>query len=94
MLVTEKSISTASYLGGGASVLSALTLTDFGILVGIFTALITLIVNIFYNLRRDRRELEAHTTRMAVLKQDLSPGDVPDFDRKTCTQAGCAYANE
>ena len=35
----DRAINTASYVGRGASILSALTLTDVGILIGIVTAL-------------------------------------------------------
>lgn len=64
----NRAINTASYVGSGASILSALTLTDVGILIGIVTALMTLLLNAVYHWRRDKREREAHSIRIAVIQ--------------------------
>lgn len=45
-----------SYAGGMTSIGASLTLTEFGILVGIVTALLTFVINALYVYRRDRRE--------------------------------------
>jgi 4-hydroxybenzoate polyprenyltransferase len=45
-----------SYAGGMTSIGASLTLTEFGVLVGIVTALLTFVINAIYVYRRDRRE--------------------------------------
>jgi hypothetical protein len=45
-----------SYAGGMTSIGASLTLTEFGVLVGIVTAMLTFIINAIYVYRRDRRE--------------------------------------
>lgn len=59
-MITDKSITAASYSGGAVSIFSAMTLTDWGILVGIVTALATFALNVWWGMRRDRREQQAH----------------------------------
>lgn len=44
-----------SYIGGAISVMSALTLTNIGIIVGIATALLTFITNFIYKSRENAR---------------------------------------
>jgi len=63
-MVTDKTISATSYAGGGFSVMSALTLTDIGIIVGIVTALATFGLNAWWGYRRDRREREMHAAAL------------------------------
>lgn len=58
--MTDKGISTASYLGGGFSVVSALTLTEWGIVTGIVTALATFALNAWWGYQRNKREQELH----------------------------------
>lgn len=60
-----------SYAGAGVSVVSGLTLTEWGIVVGIVTALLTFVANIIYQHRRDRRE-----RTLAVLQERLIYRDV------------------
>ena len=44
-----------SYLGGAVSIMSALTLTNIGIIVGIATALLTYGTNLVYKVRENAR---------------------------------------
>lgn len=57
----------SSYAGSAVAVLSSLTLTDIGIIVGIVTALATFGLNAIYMRRKDRRDEEEHVARMQVL---------------------------
>lgn len=66
----DKVVSATSYAGGLASVLSALTLTDVGIIVGIITALATFALNATYHWRKDRREREAHELRLEQIRRN------------------------
>ena len=45
-----------SYAGGATSIGGALTLTEVGVMIGIATALLTFIFNLFYMHRKDKRE--------------------------------------
>jgi uncharacterized membrane protein (GlpM family) len=45
-----------SYAGAVVAIVASMTLTQWGILVGIFTALATFFLNAFYMRRRERRE--------------------------------------
>ncbi|RRV29659.1 hypothetical protein EGJ23_01605 [Pseudomonas sp. o96-267] len=58
--MSDKVMSGASYAGAAASVASGLTLTEWGIVVGIVTALLTFGANLFYQYRKDRREQRLH----------------------------------
>lgn len=92
----DRTINTASYVGSGASILSALTLTDVGILIGIVTALLTLLLNASYHWRRDKREREAHAIRIAVIQggmEDRRKAVIPvREDRRTCSRyETCPY---
>lgn len=75
--MNDKTMAAVSYGGAGASVGSALTLTDWGIIIGIVTALLTFGANIVYQSRRDRREQLEHDARMAGLLPDRRHQDVP-----------------
>lgn len=64
-------IKTASYSGAGISIFSAITLTQWGIVVGITTALLTFALNVWWvrnkymqSQRREQREIEEHEARM------------------------------
>jgi hypothetical protein len=61
-------VKTASYTGGGVSVVSALTLTEIGIIVGIATAILTLVINALYTYRKDRREKLETEARLKKLR--------------------------
>jgi type II secretory pathway pseudopilin PulG len=60
-----------SYAGGAASIGSALTLTDWGILIGIFTALLTFGLNVWYTRQKNVREqrLADQQARVAELAE-------------------------
>lgn len=67
-------IKTASYGGAGVSIGAALTLTDWGIIVGIATALLTFALNVWWirnkytqSQRREAREIEEHNARLKAL---------------------------
>ena len=58
--MSDKVTSWVSYAGAFLSVFSGLTLTEWGIVVGIFTALLTFAANLLYQYRKDRREQRLH----------------------------------
>lgn len=80
-MITDKSITAASYSGGAVSIFSAMTLTDFGILVGIITALATFGLNVWWGMRRDRREQQAHDLALSGFERRQRDEPV-DFDRR------------
>ena len=55
-----------SYAGAVVAIVASLTLTQWGILVGIFTALATFLLNAYYMDRRDRREQRESDARLAA----------------------------
>lgn len=55
-----------SYAGAVVAIISSLTLTQWGIFVGIFTALATFFLNWFYMRRRDAREELALRVQLGV----------------------------
>lgn len=62
--IQDKAMATASYAGATVSVVSGLTLTDIGIIVGIVTALVTFAANMIYQYRRDKRESRLYEAEM------------------------------
>jgi hypothetical protein len=52
----DKLMAKVSYAGAGVSVFSGLTLTEWGIIAGIATALLTFAANMIYQHRRYQRE--------------------------------------
>ena len=81
-MITDKSVTAASYSGGAVSIFSAMTLTDFGILVGIITALATFALNLWWGIRRDRREQQAHDIAISGFER-RQRNDPVDFDRRS-----------
>lgn len=65
----DRSTTATSYAGAAVSVLFGLTLTEWGIIVGIVTALLTFGLNAWYQHRRNAREEEAH--RIAIERLGL-----------------------
>lgn len=78
-MMTETTASKASYLSsGGATVLGLLTLQDWAVIIGIFLAVATFAVNVYFQRKRDAREVElaelakaAHVANMGETKQEL-----------------------
>lgn len=76
--VADKVMSSASYAGATVSVVSGLTLTEWGIIIGIGTALLTFVANIIYQVRRDRREQKLHDLELKRLCANLDdPSSCP-----------------
>ena len=71
---TDAVMSATSYGGAGASIIAGLTLTDLGIVVGIVTAVLTLLFNIYYQRRKDRRQQRLFELQEAKLSQDNNDG--------------------
>lgn len=71
---TDAVMSATSYGGAGASIIAGLTLTDLGIVVGIVTAVLTLLFNIYYQRRKDRRQQRLFELQEAKLSQDDNDG--------------------
>ncbi|EOG9916774.1 HP1 family phage holin [Pseudomonas aeruginosa] len=70
-MTDDRVMSTASYTGAGISVLSGLTLTDVGIIVGIATAILTFVANMVWQARKDRRERELNELLKRQAKKAL-----------------------
>ena len=64
-----------SYGGGIVSITAALTLTDWGIVLGMITAVATFCVNWYYQHRDDARAREAHEAHLASLMMDRRKRD-------------------
>jgi len=71
---TDSVVAAGSYAGAGVSVLAGLTLTEWGVIVGIFTALLTLAINAVYQFRKDRREQRLFKLKMDQLQEVDSDG--------------------
>ena len=56
MSATEKAITGSSYFGAILSIIGSMTLTDWGILVGIITAVLTFGANRYYQRQKNARE--------------------------------------
>ena len=56
-----------SYAGAVVAIVASLTLTQWGIVVGILTALATFFLNAFYMRRRDQREERESAATLARL---------------------------
>lgn len=67
-VIQDKAMSTASYAGATVSVISGLTLTDIGIIVGIVTAIITFAANMIYQHRKDKREHALYEAQMKKMQ--------------------------
>jgi hypothetical protein len=71
----DKVMQTVSYAGATVSVASGLTLTEWGIVVGIITAFLTFAVNQVWLVRRDRRERMLHELEVKRLCALLPAGE-------------------
>lgn len=65
---------TASIGGGSVAVVAGMSAETFAAIAGAIAAVIGLGIQWYFNARRDKRQVEEHTIRMARLKQGL---DVP-----------------
>jgi hypothetical protein len=63
----------STWWGAAASVVGGLSVSDFGVLVGIAIGLAGLVLNLIFSLRRDRRE-----RREMVLKEQLAQQQLQD----------------
>lgn len=59
-----------TYTGSGGAVLAGLTLTEWGVIVGIITAIVGLVMQAILGWRREAREQREHAARMAQLRGD------------------------
>lgn len=70
--LADKAMSTGSYIGSAFAIVSGLTLTEWGIIIGIATALLTFAANMIYQVRKDRREQHLHDLEVKRLCADLN----------------------
>ncbi|WP_068635016.1 hypothetical protein [Thauera butanivorans] len=93
--MNDRTLSTASYAGGLISVLSALTLNDLGVVVGILIGLIGLVLQAWHIIRKDRREQRAHEQKIERLLADRRQRDDPvPHDRRhpvACEHPDCPH---
>lgn len=68
--MADKAMNAASYGGAAVSVTSGLTLTEWGVIAGIVTAIVTLLANLFYQWRKDRREHELYRLELEMRRAD------------------------
>jgi hypothetical protein len=68
--IQDKVVSTASYAGATVSVVSGLTLTEWGIIVGIATALVTCVANMIYQHKKYKREQNLYEAEMKRMSGD------------------------
>jgi uncharacterized membrane protein (DUF485 family) len=68
--IQDKVVSTASYAGATVSVVSGLTLTEWGIIIGIATALATFAANMIYQHRKDKRDQRLYEAEMSRLESE------------------------
>lgn len=65
--IADKAMNAASYTGAAVSVASGLTLTEWGVIIGIGTAVLTFGANLIYQWRKDKREHHLHTLEVERL---------------------------
>jgi hypothetical protein len=64
----------ASYVASAASVAAGITLQDWGVLVGIFTALATSAGHLYFASRRDKMDEEVTKARIAEIQSHTAKG--------------------
>lgn len=84
----DKASTGVSYAGGVISIISALTLNEWGVLFGIATAAATLGINWYYKHREDRRLDEAHRAKIDRLVNDRRRHDVDSPNKRRATDDG------
>lgn len=78
--MSDKVMNGISYAGAGASVVAGFTLTEWGIIVGIVTAIATLGANLIYQHRKDRRERELHELELRRLCRDVPGAELCELE--------------
>lgn len=68
--LADKAMNAASYGGAAVSVASGLTLTEWGVIAGIVTAVVTLLANLFYQWRKDKREYDLYRIELEMRRSD------------------------
>lgn len=93
--MSDRAASATSYAGGAASVVSALTLTEIGITIGIVTAVLTFVLNVVYHYRKDKREREAHELRLEQIRRnpERRKGPRPPIGCAEDPPPDCPYEN-
>jgi hypothetical protein len=61
----------ASYAGSAVSLVSSLTLTDVGVIVGIATAIATFALNAYFMRRKDAREQRESNARLQEIENHM-----------------------
>ena len=62
--IEQKAATASTYGGGAGAVVSGLTLNEAGVIVGIVVAVAGLAAQLYFGIRRDRRERELHERKM------------------------------
>lgn len=65
----SKAVAGTSYAGAGTSIVASLTLTEWGVIIGIVTALATFALNVWFQWDRRRREVKEHELRVRELEE-------------------------
>lgn len=68
----DKAMNYTSYAGAAVSVTTGLTLTEWGVVIGIATAVLTFIANQIYQARKDRREQQQHELMLERLRKQAA----------------------
>lgn len=69
--LADKAMNAASYGGATVSIASGLTLTEWGVIAGIVTAIVTLLANLFYQWRKDKREHSIYLIELELRRSDV-----------------------
>lgn len=73
---TDAAVQATSYSGAVTSIVAGLTLTDVGIIVGIATAILTLLINFIYQYRKDKREQRLFQVQMDTMAGKSERGNI------------------
>ena len=69
-LIGAKAGAAMTYGGSGVAVIAGLSLTEWGVIVGIFTALVGLAVQIYFKNREDKRQERYWSERIKEVPDD------------------------
>ena len=78
--------SKATYTGAGAATLGWLASSEVSVVLGLAIAILGLLTNLVFQLRRDRREVREHQRRMDHMRTDR--GALDDFSDAGTTPHG------